>query len=227
MSAEPNLWVIIAAFNEESVIGSVIAGLKSNEHRLLVVDDCSTDDTSRVAREQGTQVIRHPVNLGQGAALETGRQYALSQGAEYICTFDADGQHSPADVVTMLDAIREQHADLVIGSRFIGHAEALPKSRELTLKLAIFFHRVFYGIDFTDTHNGLRIFSRRAAEQIAIESPRMAHATEILRKAQQLGLKVVECPVTISYSKYSLAKGQSFGSSFAIIKDLILRELFK
>lgn len=227
MPVNQKFWVIIPAFNEQSMIGTVLDELKSLGYQLLVVDDCSSDKTSQVAKEHGARVVKHPINLGQGASLETGRQYVLSQGAEYICTFDADGQHNASDIATMQTTLTENNADLVLGSRFIGHSVDLPKSRKLILKLAILFHRFFYNIDFTDTHNGLRVFTRKAAESIVIDSPRMAHATEVVRKAHHLGLKIVESPVTVNYSKYSLAKGQNFLSSFTIIKDLILKELFK
>jgi len=114
------LWVVIPAFNEATVIGDVISGLRARYPNVVVVDDRSEDDTTNVAVAAGAVVIRHPINLGQGAALQTGIRYALQRGADCIVTFDADGQHQVEDIGVLLDTHTRTNADVVIGSRFLG-----------------------------------------------------------------------------------------------------------
>ena len=96
MQMRSDTWVVIPAFNEAPVIGGVVAGVRALFPRVLVVDDASDDDTAAIARAAGAYTATHPINLGQGAALQTGFEAALARGARYVVTFDADGQHDPA-----------------------------------------------------------------------------------------------------------------------------------
>src|SRR5712692_1283282 len=111
-----DLWVVIPAFNEGPVIGEVVMAVRVLCDSVVVVDDCSDDDTGAKALEAGATVLRHPINLGQGAALQTGIRYSLSRGAGYIVTFDADGQHRPEDITVLLDTQVKTGADVVLGS---------------------------------------------------------------------------------------------------------------
>jgi glycosyltransferase involved in cell wall biosynthesis len=222
-----DLWVVIPAFNEGPVIGEVVMAVRALYHNVVVVDDCSGDDTGAEALKAGATVLRHPINLGQGAALQTGLRYALSRGADYIVTFDADGQHRPEDIGGLLDTQVKTGADVVLGSRFLGHAENIPRLRWMILQLAIVFTRVTSGVKLTDAHNGLRLLTRRAAERIHIRQNRMAHASEIIDQIGALGLTVVEAPVTIVYTEYSLRKGQKLGNAFNILINLIVARLNK
>ena len=222
-----NLWVVIPAFNEGPVIDEVVMAVRALYHNVVVVDDCSGDDTGAEALKAGATVLRHPINLGQGAALQTGFRYALSRGADYIVTFDADGQHRPEDIGGLLDTQVKTGADVVLGSRFLGHAENIPRLRRIMLQLAIVFTRVTSGVKLTDAHNGLRLLTRRAAERIHIRQNRMAHASEIIDQIGALGLTVVEAPVTIVYTEYSLRKGQKLGNAFNILINLIVARLNK
>lgn len=216
------LYVVVPAYREAAVIGQTVATLRQHVGHVIVVDDCSPDDTGEQARAAGATVLRHPINLGQGAALQTGIIYALQSGAAYIATFDADGQHSPEDLRAMLGRLIDKQLDIVIGSRFLGHAEAMPTSRVLFLRLAVLFTRLTSGLSLTDTHNGLRVMSAEAARRIDITQNRMAHASEILEAIARLKLKYEEAPVNIRYSAYSLAKGQRLSGSFDILKDLLV-----
>jgi len=222
-----DLWVVIPAFNEGPVISEVVMAVRALYHNVVVVDDCSGDDTGAKALEAGATVLRHPINLGQGAALQTGLRYSLSRGADYIVTFDADGQHRPEDIGGLLDTQVKTGADVVLGSRFLGHAENIPRLRRMILQLAIVFTRVTSGVKLTDAHNGLRLLTRRAAERIHIRQNRMAHASEIIDQIGALGLTVVEAPVTIVYTEYSLRKGQKLGNAFNILINLIVARLNK
>jgi polyprenyl-phospho-N-acetylgalactosaminyl synthase len=221
------VWVVIAAFNEGRVIARVIADVVRRDYRVVVVDDGSADDTAEAAAQAGAIVIEHPVNLGQGAALQTGIEYALQQGADHVVTFDADGQHRAQDIAVLLEALDESGADFALGSRFLGASIDLPPARRLLLKAATWFTRATTGLRLTDTHNGLRAMTRRGADVINLRQNRMAHASELLEQIAQSGLRHVEVPVTIEYSAYSLAKGQKLSDSIAILVDLSAQRLHR
>lgn len=214
-------WVVIAAFNEGRVIRSVVQELVADGWSVVVTDDGSRDDTFEQATMPGVEVLRHALNLGQGAALQTGIDYALSKGATHIVTFDADGQHDAADIPRLLAAIAD--ADVALGSRFLGHIEGARGPRHALLKLAVIVSNVLIGIKLTDAHCGLRAFRASAAPALRITQERMAHASELLRKVKRSGLRVVEVAVTIRYSNYSTAKGQSGFEALRIMFDYVFR----
>jgi polyprenyl-phospho-N-acetylgalactosaminyl synthase len=227
LGSRPNLWVICAAYNEATTIGHVAAELRRAGHRVVVVDDGSRDTTRHIAAAAGAEVVVHPVNLGQGAALQTGIDYALSQGADILVTFDADGQHRVADIPVLVEALRRERADFALGSRFLGQTHNLPTLRRWVLYAATIFTRFTTGLRLTDSHNGLRALTRRGAAAIRLRQNRMAHASEILVEIAQSGLRYVEVPVTIEYTAYSLAKGQRIGDSVTILLDLFAQELYR
>jgi polyprenyl-phospho-N-acetylgalactosaminyl synthase len=220
-------YVVIAAYNEAAVIARVVAGVMSAGYPVVVVDDGSADETAGIARAAGATVIRHPFNLGQGAALQTGIDYALSQSAEIVVTFDADGQHRVADISRLCSALGEDHADFALGSRFLGRSPNLPPLRRLLLKAATLFTRLTTGLALTDTHNGLRAMTRRGAAALRLRQNRMAHASELLAQIGDSGLRHVERPVTIEYTAYSLAKGQNMRDAVLILVDLFARRLYR
>jgi glycosyltransferase involved in cell wall biosynthesis len=222
-----DIWVVIAAYNEAQVIAAVVANVKSTGHSVVVVDDGSHDRTAEFAADAGAVVIRHPINLGQGAALQTGIEFALAEGAEAVVTFDADGQHQAADIAGLIAALATHDADFALGSRFLGAAVNMPGSRRLLLKVAAWFTRATTGLSITDSHNGLRAMTRRGASHIHLRQNRMAHASEILDQIARSGLKYVETPVTIHYSAYSLAKGQTLFDALLIVLDLFARRLHR
>jgi glycosyltransferase involved in cell wall biosynthesis len=217
--------VVIAAYNEGQVIADVIAGLRQTPHRIVVVDDRSADATADRAQMAGATVVRHPINLGQGAALQTGIEFALANGAEFIVTFDADGQHRTTDIAVMLEALRNNRADFALGSRFLGTELHVPALRRLVLRAATWFTRITTGLRVSDAHNGLRAMTRRGAGVIRLRQNRMAHASEILDQIAASGLNYVEVPVTIEYSRYSMAKGQRSSELVTILLDLFARRL--
>jgi glycosyltransferase involved in cell wall biosynthesis len=222
---DTSTWLIVPAFNEAAVIGRVVADLVWQRRNVVVIDDGSTDDTGRNAAAAGATVVTHPINLGQGAALQTGIQFALLQGADTIVTFDADGQHRSADIDGLIAALRANDADFALGSRFLGGSVAMPASRRLLLIAATWFTRATTGMKISDTHNGLRAMTRRGASRIVLRQNRMAHASELLDQIAHTGLRYVEVPVTIEYSRYSLAKGQRLADSLRILVDLSAQRL--
>jgi polyprenyl-phospho-N-acetylgalactosaminyl synthase len=221
------VWVVIPAYNEAPVIAGVVEAVRASVGNVVVVDDCSADGTREAARSGGAVVLRHPINLGQGAALQTGIRYALSRGAEFIVTFDADGQHRSEDIGVLLDTQRRTGADVVIGSRFLGSAQNIPAARRAILKLAVAFTRMTGGLKLTDVHNGLRLLTRAAAQRIRIRQNRMAHASEIIDEIRRLGLSVTEAPVTIVYTEYSLRKGQRISNALNILSEIFAARINK
>ena len=216
-----DVWVIMAAYNEGPRLAGTLKSLASRYTNIVVVDDGSRDDTSRIAAEFPVWCLRHAVNCGQGAALQTGLDFALSRGAEILVTFDADGQHSPGDIERLCEPLRSGDYDVVLGSRFLGETIGMPWSRWLILKLGVIFTRVFSRVHVTDTHNGLRAFSRHAASQIRLTQNRMAHASEVLDELRRQGLRYREVPVTIRYSTDTLAKGQNAWNGLRIVGQFI------
>jgi glycosyltransferase involved in cell wall biosynthesis len=222
-----SILVVVPAYNEAPIIASVISKLVQGNYSIIIVDDGSTDRTGELAKLAGARVLTHPVNLGQGAALQTGIEFALQQGADYIVTFDADGQHQAADIARLVEALQRHDADFALGSRFIGASVGIPLSRRMLLKAAVWFTRMTTGLRVTDTHNGLRAMTRRGGGQIALRQNRMAHASEILEQISRSGLRYVEVPVTIEYSRYSMAKGQRLADSLLILFDLSAQRLHR
>lgn len=218
--------IIIPAYNEEKMIAEVIKDVRTTYSHVFVIDDGSTDRTAEVAAAAGAKVLRHVINRGQGAALQTGLRAALLDGADIIVTFDADGQMSVADISTLTAPIEAGLKDVVLGSRFLSSvnlpANTMPFLRKITLKAGLVFTKLTTGLKLTDTHNGLRAFSREAVAKLNLRCDRMAHASEILEEIARHNLRYQEVPVTIKYTDYSIKKGQKLSGAFRIIKDLII-----
>jgi len=222
-----SIWVVCPAYNESSAIVSVLTRLRQAGHDVVVVDDGSSDDTRQLASTLATAVVSHPVNLGQGAALKTGIDFALEQGADVIVTFDTDGQHRPSDIPRLLDALVRNEADFALGSRFLSEPLNMPRMRRILLWGATLFTVVTTGLHLTDTHNGLRAMTRRGAQALRLRQNRMAHASELLAEIARSRLRYVEVPVTIDYTTYSLAKGQRTGDFVLILLDLLAGKLYR
>jgi glycosyltransferase involved in cell wall biosynthesis len=218
-------WLVVAAYNEALVIEDTLRAALRHFPNVVVVDDHSRDETFAIARMAGAHVCRHPLNLGQGAALQTGIDYALLQGATEVITFDADGQHRAVDAAAMLATLRAEGYDVILASRFRGEAIGMSGLKRLLLKSATLFTRITTGLALTDTHNGLRVLSRSSAERIRIRHNRMAHASEILQQIADLNLRYVEMPCTIIYTEYSKRKGQKMSGALTILKDLFVGKL--
>ena len=225
--ASESLWVVCPAFNEARTLGAVLAGLTGQGYQVVVVDDGSCDTTRQIAESLATAVVSHPVNLGQGAALATGIAFALARGADVIVTFDSDGQHRVSDIPRLVDALKTSNADFALGSRFLSGGQRMPMLRRLLLRAATLFTALTTGLQLTDTHNGLRAFTRRGAAALELRQDRMAHASEILSEIARSRLAYVEVPVTIDYTDYSLSKGQRASDAIMILLDLFARKLHR
>jgi glycosyltransferase involved in cell wall biosynthesis len=234
--------VLMPAFNEgerlEGTLRDLGARAREGGHRVtvFVVDDGSSPaiDPGIAPADGALRVIlaRHPVNLGQGAAIETARRLALEprwdDGFEAWVTMDSDGQHRAVDALALAAAITGG-ADVALGDRFAGASE-VPSSRRLLLRLARVFERWTTGLVLSDAHNGLRAFGSRAIVQMRLRQNRMAHATELTRKigaaVRERPLVLVEVPVSVRYTAATLAKGQRAAGALAIVVDLFQGFLF-
>lgn len=214
-------WVVIAAMNEEAVIADVVKGVTEQGWSVVVVDDGSRDATAARARAAGAYVLKHPINLGQGAALQTGIDFAIRHGAHNLVTFDADGQMRAEDIPALIDALDD--SDIALGSRFLGNVEGATSSRMALLKGAVMMSNRLSGLKLTDAHCGFRAFRASVAPQLRITQDRMAHASELLRKIKTSGLRVVEVPVTIRYTEHSMRKGQHGFQAVRILFDYFFR----
>jgi glycosyltransferase involved in cell wall biosynthesis len=210
---------IIPAFNEADSIESVVLAVKNCVDEVVVVDDGSLDETASIASSAGATVLRHDVNRGQGAALETGHEYARSVGADFVLHFDADGQFDAGEIVPALEAIQTAKADVLFGSRFLDKKGDLPLSkRYIIFPISKVINSLFGTPNMSDVHNGFRILNKKALSAIYIEQDRMAHASEIPALVKKHGLLYIEFPVTVRYFEY----GQNLKGGFHILKDLIL-----
>ena len=222
-----NVAFIIPVYNEAKVIGGVLASILKQFKYVVCVNDGSKDDSSSEIAKTSAYLIEHPINMGQGAALQTGIEFARQLPVEYFVTFDADGQHRIQDVKMMLKEIEKGKHDIILGSRFLGKTIGMKTSKRVILKMAIQFSNVISGLKLTDTHNGLRLFNRAVAEGMQITLPDMAHASEILEIMSEKKYRYKELPVTIEYTDYSRAKGQSLINAVNIGFDMLLRKISK
>ena len=224
LSETRNVWVVVPAFNEAGMIGEVIADLRSVFSNVVCVDDGSGDDTGEVALRAGAHLVRHPVNLGQGAAIQTGVEYARRQpGAQVFATFDADGQHRVKDLVTMIDRLGTGDVDLVIGTRFGPGVSRPPLLKRVVLQTATRLSPRGRKLGLTDTNNGLRVFNKTVADGLDITMNGMSHANEFIMLIAENLWRVAEEPVEVLYTEYSQSKGQPLLNGVNIIFDGFLR----
>ena len=212
--------IIIPTYNEEKSIGRVVRGLfEQGWNNVVVVDDGSADSTAVQARQAGAQVLCHSVNRGQGAALQTGDDYALRNEAEAVVHFDADDQFNPVDIRGAVEVLKNKQVEVVLGSRFLDNRSQVPwVKRHIILPVSKWINFVFTGVGLTDAHNGFRVLSRSALEKIKITQSGMAHNSEIVHQIKKHHLKFTEFPVEVRYHEF----GQGIGGGFKIIKDLVV-----
>lgn len=217
-------WIVIPMYNEASVVGDVIRHILPQFPHVVCVDDGSSDGSQEIAAAAGAVVVQHPINLGQGAALQTGMSYALEDpNMTSVVTFDADGQHRLEDALAMVERIDSGEADVVLGSRFLDSRTKLAPMKRLVLKTAALQSRMATGMNLTDAHNGLRAINRDVVSRLNLTQNRMAHASELVHQLAEMKPRWVEHPVEIIYTDYSKAKGQSLLNSVNILAELFLR----
>jgi polyprenyl-phospho-N-acetylgalactosaminyl synthase len=213
---------VIPAYNEAKKIKFVIEKVTPLVDEIIVVDDCSRDNTFELISQTKAIALSHIINRGQGAALQTGDDYALSHGADIVVHFDADDQFKAEEIPTLLAPIISGEADAVFGSRFLGSANFPFTKRVIIMPLARLINR-FFGIKMSDPQSGFRALNKETLSQIKIENRGMAHCSEILYKTLKTRARVIEVPITVTYHEF----GQSFGGGFKIIKDLLIHNFIK
>jgi len=215
---------VIPAYNEAEHITEVISRVRPFVDEIVVVDDCSSDATAQLAQTAGATVLKHPINRGQGAALQTGNDYALLKNADIIIHFDADNQFCAEEISDLILPITSGRAQVALGSRFLTKKSKLPASKKnIIMPLARLVNRLFFNIKLSDPQSGFRVFSKEAAQKIEIKNDGMAHCSEILHQLFKNKLKIEEVPITVVYHEF----GQKFSSGFKIIKDLLIRKIIK
>lgn len=224
MVADTGTWVVIPVYNEEAVIADVVSEVGAHFPNIACIDDGSRDGSADRIASTSAHLIRHPINLGQGASLQTGIEYALRRGAERIVTFDADGQHDVEDAVRMVEFLIRDRADVVLGSRFLGSSEPVPVLKRLVLRTVATLSPASRKLKLTDAHNGLRALNRAVVEDMRISMNGMAHASEIVASLARSSWRIQEVPVTIRYTEYSRSKGQSLFNGVNILFDLSVRQ---
>ena len=221
-----NIFIVIPAYNEEKNITKVIDNIKNtnNDFNIIVVDDCSSDNTYQIIAQAGIKVLRHIINRGQGAALKTGTEYAIMNKADIVVHFDADGQFLAGEIKDVIKPIIDQQADIVFGSRFLGKPSNMPSLKKyIFMPLAKFSQHFLFGIKMTDPQSGFRAFSVRIFNKINWHNDQMAHCSEILHLSFKNKLRIREVPVTVIYNEF----GQKFSGSLKIIKDSFLNIFIK
>ena len=228
MSGFDDTWLIVPCYNEGPVIFDVLTHARETFPNIVAVNDGSRDDSAAQIRAAGAHLVNHPVNLGQGAAIQTGVEYARSQpGARYFVTFDADGQHQVKDVVRMVERLRAEPVDIIVGTRFAGQDNSqVPWIKRAVLKAVVLLSPRTKKLGLSDAHNGLRAFNRKVADEMNIRMNGMSHASEIVTMIDNNGWRVDEEPVDILYTEYSMSKGQSLINGVNILADgLVARRL--
>lgn len=216
---------VVPAFHEARRIAKTVEAVRAFVDGVVVVDDGSSDGTYAAAKVGDAIVLRHAVNRGQGAALRTGTEASLRFGADVVVHVDADGQHDPGFIPTLVDPIRRGEADVAFGSRFLGESpEGMPLSRRALLHAARAFNAIAMGIPrrVTDPQSGMRAMTRDAVRKIDFKQDRMAHCSEILRLVTKSELRWTEVPIRVRYTDESLAKGQKSSDALKIAWQLLL-----
>lgn len=227
MNTKQKIYIVIPAFNEAGSIGKVIKDLLSCGYtNIIVIDDGSSDETAGIVEDFNVFLIKHPVNMGPGAAIKTGIDFALLKNADIIVTFDADGQHLAKDIYGLAKPIITNKAEITLGNRFLNNSSKVPIFKKIILKAGAMLMFLMYGILSSDSHNGLKAISRSAASRIDIKSNGWEYCSEIIEEIMLKKIKYQEVPVTVKYSDYSIKKGQKIYNSFYIFSKMFVKWIF-
>lgn len=232
MTKPKRIAIVIPAYNEGQVINKVISDItkklqaKKYNFAIIVVDDSSKDDTATQSKAAGATVVSHILNMGSGGATATGLSYAQQNGFEVAATVDADGQHNPKDLMKGLEKIQNSDVDLLIGSRLID-SKGMSKTKVVGNKGLSIFTNILFGVKSTDSQSGLRLFSKKALDELKWKSSGYEFCSEMLWRAKQCGLKIDEYPISAVYTDYSMSKGQNNWNSINIIKSLLYRRVME
>ncbi|HEV2193273.1 MAG TPA: glycosyltransferase family 2 protein [Nitrosopumilaceae archaeon] len=189
----------IPAYNEEKNIAKIIVKLQKIADKIIVCNDGSTDLTGEIAEKMGAVVINHTKNLGYGAGIRSIFLKAREIDSDILVTFDADGQHRIEDVQTVIEPIIKNEADVVIGSRFLGDGKQVPGYRKAGIKTITSVANTAMDSKITDSQSGFRAYNKKVLKDIIPSEYGMGVSTEILIKANKIGCRIKEVPITILY----------------------------
>jgi len=210
----------IPAYNEGKNIASILLRLKNISEHIIVCDDGSSDLTSEIAKKLGAIVVTHKKNLGYGAAIKTIFLKAQEINADALVTFDADGQHKIEDIDKILVPIKNNKADIVIGSRFLNDKQKISKYRKIGIKTITELTNITSGTKITDSQSGFRGYNRKTLENIKLTESGMGVSTEILIKAKKSNFKIIEVPIIVSYEGETSTHNSIIHGSSVIISTL-------
>lgn len=228
MTDNRSIFFIIPCYNEAKVIRNTVTEVLEKGYSVVIIDDCSKDGSKKQLAGLPVYYLRHRVNMGQGAALQTGIDFAKRKGAKYFVTFDADGQHDCNDIPGMVEFLEKEKADIVFGSRFLPGAKTnVSRTRSFALNMGRYINFLVSGIMLSDSFNGLRLLSGKAVEHIRLTENRMAHPAELMMLTAVKKLKYAEFPVSIHYSEYSKSKGLKNRDGIKILAEIFLNKIFR
>ena len=189
----------IPAYNEAKNIASIITQLQKITNSIIVCDDGSTDLTSEISKKLGAHVVVHNKNMGYGVAINTIFEKAREIDTDILITFDADGQHRVDDVERVLEPIKKDESDVVIGSRFLDIKNEVPNYRKFGIKLITQITNASIKKKLTDSQSGFRGYSKKVLSEIKPSELGMGISTELLIKASSKNFRITEVPITILY----------------------------
>lgn len=215
-----NTWAIIPAYNEEENIANIVKKTKKYVDYVIVVDDGGRDKTTEVAKKAGAIVLRHTINLGKGAALKTGCDFAVKKGAKFIVALDADAQHNPDDISRFITKLKKY--DIVFSYR------KASRKMPIVLRFGNWFisnaARLLYGVSLKDTQCGFRAFSKKAYKKIRWNAADYSMESEMISRAGKQRLKYVQIPIETIYSdKY---KGTTVIDGIKIVLNMVWWRIF-
>ena len=189
----------IPAYNEEKNIASIVLKLKKIADKIIVCNDGSTDLTGEICENLDVITIHHDENMGYGAAIRSIFLKAREQECDVLITFDADGQHMISDIKKVMQPIENKQSDIVIGSRFLTESNSVPQYRKLGINIITKVTNSSLSEKLTDSQSGFRAYNKNILEKIIPTDTGMGVSTEILIKSSNLGFKISEVPITVSY----------------------------
>lgn len=224
------LAIVIPAYNESPILGKLLDRLPDKITGVdniipIIIDDGSTDGTAKIKFKKGTIYIRHPINLGVGAATRTGFTATKMLGADIVVTLDGDGQHSPSDLPKLIQPLVKNQADVSFGNRFID-VQNMPVERLFGNRLLTFITWLTTGLNISDSQCGYRGYTKKAIKKMKLSQAGFEICSEIAGEVKRNKLNYVEIPVKTIYNNISYKKSQSPFNAFNIIMKMIERLLW-
>jgi len=216
------VYIIIPAKDEGNRIAGVLHQiLNAGYSNIIVVNDGSKDNTTDVAKKFGVCIVNHLINLGAGAATQTGIEYALQKNAEIIVTIDADHQHMPADIKSLIDLLINKQVDIVIGSRFLKKTNKIPATRIFYNKIANVITYFVTGVRVTDSQSGMKAFTADFAKKSKLNFNGFEFSVEMIRNIKVNNAKFLESPIDVIYTKDTLSKGQNLLTGIKMLRKIL------